>query len=194
MLRLLFVGTVIVIFSGALSVTSQAQMYWGFDAPEDETIAAGPSDLDDDRDRPVRIRGSVRMYDNSEVPELEPQPVPVPPATAAPIRSRVEDAATRNDVSGSRPDAPLRSPERTPSTAVTSPRPAVTSPGGSQAAPRTEQVQKPEAQVETQKPSSGVVSPTAEQPATKKMKWGQGDNLSEPKSTRPAGEQKTGNR
>jgi hypothetical protein len=112
-------------------------MYWESGDSEDATISSGPAAVDDQADRSVQSRGRVRMYDYSEPPE--PEREAVPRASAAPVRSRVEDTAAPDDASRKQAVTPLRSPARTPATTVTSPRPAVTTPGGSQAAPESGQ-------------------------------------------------------
>jgi hypothetical protein len=192
MKRLFFCGIMIVMLSCLLRMNAGAQMYWDQTDPEEDSAATEDVSTQVDRDKRIIGSSATRMYDNSEVPTIEPEPLLQ--AVAAPMRPRSEDVSPQpqtDEPSRNRTDSPSRSSVNVPSTAVTSPRPAVTDPGGSQEARRPGQVGKPEIQAVESK-RSAPSSTSEEQPVTKKMKWGQAEvKPSESKTKLQWGEQKT---
>lgn len=169
---LIAVGICLVLVVSAVDHYTYASMYWNFETPDLETLdepQTAPSDIRPAQ-QPAR-KPQPKMYDDYELPEIEPMSAEEPPSTATPVRSS-EDSVSGPVV---RPQTPRRTQQAAPpdtSIQTVSPRPALTQPGAqSTASPSAAQ---PPSQAGPEGPSApvSVGQEQSQQPTTKKMKWG----------------------
>jgi len=169
---IVFLGLVILLVSSPVGMSS-AQMYWEGSGETDTTITA--------KDFQAKVPGRplttprVKMYDDYEVLDIEPEQAPQQTApravTAARTRPGFTSEPPRSTTTAPPPAAGPRRPGTTkaePSQSITDkPRPVMSAPGKG---PKSEGGATRE---DTQTQTLGRTEPTSP-PATKKMPWGQG--------------------
>lgn len=173
MKHVIAVGICLVLVVGAVDHYTYASMYWNFETPDLETLdesQTAPRDILPAQ-QPAR-KPQPKMYDDYELPEIEPMSAEEQPRTATPIRSS-EDSVSGPVV---RPQTPRRTQQAAPpdtSIQTVSPRPALTQPGAQPTASPSAS-QPPSSQAQPGGPSAPVSAgqEQSQQPTTKKMKWG----------------------
>ncbi len=196
MKRLVLTGLMILLVSSLVG-TVQAQMYWDQSEVPDATIKDSEFDKGPADQRPAKTLGDLEIYDDYQVPDVEPEaaqqtaPIASPAATPGPrvVAPRQTDTTRSTTDLLRRPRATIRrSTERAtrPRTTVSQPKPAETSPGEPATVTRSPEssVSDPgEKATTTVTPGRTTAPVETERPSTKRMKWGQGaeEKTSEPK-------------
>ncbi len=168
------VGICLLVVFGITHDVAQASMYWDLETPELETLGepeGAPRDVRPVQD-PVRQQAPM-MYDDYELPDIEPLSVTEPPSTT-PIRTTEDSVSAPVARPQTQRDTRQVGPSVTSSQPV-SPRPAVTQPGA-QSVNQEKAAQPPQvAPPGTSPPATAADQGKTQQPETKKMKWGKSE-------------------
>ncbi len=169
------VSICLVLLVGGTVPAAHSSMYWNFETPDLETMGEPEAAPQDSRPVQPARQKAPKMYDDYELPEIEPLSAEEPPRTA-PLRA-TEDSVSAPVVRTQTPRRTQQTPPAEATVQSVSPRPAITQPGAQTTstppAPQPAQVGPGEIS-----PSSAATQP-AQEPVTKKMKWGKTDSGSD---------------
>ena len=170
---LIAVGICLVLLVGGIVPGAHSSMYWNFETPDLETMGEPEAAPQDSRPIQPARQKAPKMYDDYELPEIEPLSANEPPR-AAPLRA-TEDAVSPPAVQTQTPRRTQRDEPSQTTVQTVSPRPAITQPGAQSTS--TPQAVQP-TQVSPGATSAPSAAPQAapQEPVTKKMKWGKTDS------------------
>ncbi|MGC8906442.1 MAG: hypothetical protein ACP5M0_03250 [Desulfomonilaceae bacterium] len=170
---LIAVGICLFLLVGGTVPAAHSSMYWNFETPDLETLGEPEAAPQDSRPIQPARQKAPKMYDDYELPEIEPLSVDEPPRTA-PLRA-TEDSVSAPVV---RTQTPRRTEQAAPAETTVqtvSPRPAITQPGAQSTSPPPAGQPAQVTPGQTSAPSAATQT-APQEPVTKKMKWGKTDS------------------